>query len=80
VELAAVIWEVPGCTGSAASFSAVVSSRMKSSCSKTLAAVFFVAAICTGKISLAKRPESRAALARPWDRNANASISSRVSP
>ena len=57
VELAAVICVVPGCTGNAASCSAVVSSRMNSSSSTVRAGVFFVAAICTGMISLASRPE-----------------------
>src|SRR5690349_22489936 len=52
---------------------------MNSSCSKTRAGVVFVAEISTGIISLASRPESRAAAARCWDRRANASISSRVS-
>jgi hypothetical protein len=53
---------------------------MNSSCSKVRAGVFFVAEICTGIISLAKRPESRAALACRCERSANASISSRANP
>ena len=78
-ELPAVIWVVSGCAGSAASFSAVVSSRMLSSCSNTRAACRRVAGISTGWISCARRPESRAAAACWCERRANASISSRVS-
>jgi hypothetical protein len=53
---------------------------MNSSWEKTTSGVLRVAAIVTGMISLASRPESRAALAFRCDRNANASISSRVNP
>jgi hypothetical protein len=41
--------------------------------------VVLVAGIDTGIISSASRPLSRAATVRRWDRNANASISSRLS-
>ena len=78
-ELPAVIWVVFGCGGSAASLSAVVSSRMLSSCSNVRAGVFLVAADLTGWISFASRPSPRAAAACCWERSANASISSRVS-
>ena len=78
-EFPAVIWVVFGCGGSAASFSAVVSSRMLSSCSNVRAGCLRVAGISTGWISFARRPESRAAAACWCERSANASISSRVS-
>ncbi len=79
-ELPAVIWVVPGCGGSAARPSAVVSPRIDSSCSNVRAGGLRVAGISTGWISFASRPESRAAAACCWERSANASISSRVSP
>ena len=59
-ELPAVIWLVLGWAGSAASFSALVSARMLSSCSNRRAGCLRVAGISTGWISLARRPESRA--------------------
>jgi hypothetical protein len=74
--LAAVICVVPGCAGNFASDSAVVSSRMNSSWEKTTSGVFLVAGIVTGMISLASRPESRAAFACRCDRRAKASIAS----
>ena len=78
-EFPAVIWVVLGWGGSAASFSAVVSSRMLSLCSNRRAGCLCVPGISTGWISAARRPESRAAAARRWERSAKASISSRVS-
>ena len=78
-EFPAVIWVVLGCGGRAASFSALVSPRMLSSCSNVRAGCLRVAGISTGWISAASRPESRAAAAFRWERRANASISSRVS-
>ena len=75
VELAAVICVVPGWAGSLVRVSAVVSSRMNSSCSNNRSGVLRVAGIVTGMTSLANLPESRAALACCCERNANASIS-----
>ncbi len=79
-ELPAVIWVVLGWAARPASPSAVVSSRIASSCSNVQAGCLRVPAISTGQISSASRPLSRAAAACWWERSANASISSRVSP
>ena len=79
-EFPAVIWVVPGCGGSCANFSAVVSALIPSSCSNVQAGSLLVAGISTGQISIARRPESRAAAACCCDRRAKASISWRVSP
>ena len=57
-EFPAVICVVLGCAGSAASFSALVSARMLSSCSNRDAGRLRVAGISTGRISWARRPES----------------------
>jgi hypothetical protein len=77
LELPAVICSVPGCAGSAASRSMLVSSRIPSSRSKVRVSPLPAPATSTGKISRANRPESRAAAARWCERSANASISSR---
>ena len=59
----AVISVRPGSGGNAASFSAVVSARMLSSCSIVREGSFRVAGISIGWISFASRPESRATAA-----------------
>lgn len=71
---------ISGCsTFSAASFPALVSRRGCSSVSKTETAPSRPVTR-TGTISSANRPSSMARTARSWERSAQASISSRVSP